>query len=286
MGGYDFMAAVDSHLSEYGTVVFNFQHLVCILHLSITMPHAGKYTKLFLESNGNLITECTLNLTDGEVTTIKESPIQVLNLKDVFLNPDNLVLDSYVVMRPKDLTSNTLTVKVMDDVGNVYAIDRGLGGRVFEAGAIYHATRYASLASESTGLPLVYINTPNNESITSKDIWLDPLTTITAINLDGSIDYEAADLAIKGRGNSTWQLPKKPYALKLGAKSEILGMKKHKRWCLLANWMDRTNIRNDIAFHIAKQTNLAWTPSGKFVELILNGEHKGNYYLCEQIQVD
>ena len=285
IGTYDYMAAMNSTVNEYGTVDFNFQHLVCIIHLCITMPQAGTYTKLFLESNGNLITEGTLNLTDGTVTATKTSPIQEVKLKNLTLDGDNQVLDAYVVMKAIDLTNNTLTVKIYDNAGNIYVIDRGLGGRVFEAGAIYHATREASLSSESTGLPVVFINTPNNVAITSKDVWKEG-TSITILNPDGSVDYEAEDLSIRGRGNSTWGYPKKPYALKLGSKSKVLGMKKHKRWVLLANWMDRTDMRNDIAFQIAKQTNLAWTPNGKFVEVILNGVHQGNYYLCEQIKVD
>ena len=63
-------------------------------------------------------------------------------------------------------------------------------------------------------------------------------------------------------------------------------MPKHKRWVLLANWMDRTILRNRIAFAVAMKTGLAWTPRGEFVELILNGKHVGNYYLCEHIKVD
>lgn len=142
-----------------------------------------------------------------------------------------------------------------------------------------------SIFGLNTGLPVVVLNTPNATPIVSKEEWIAG-ATVTIYNPDGSIDYDGK-LSVKGRGNSTWsQFPKKPYAMKLDNKSEILGMKKHKRWCLLANWMDRTLIRNDVAFEISRRTQLEWTPSGKFVELILNGEHKGNYYLCEQIKVD
>ena len=62
-------------------------------------------------------------------------------------------------------------------------------------------------------------------------------------------------------------------------------MPKHKRWVLLANWMDRTLMRNDVAFEMARRV-MAWAPRGEFVELYLNGVHQGNYYLCEQIKVD
>lgn len=136
-----------------------------------------------------------------------------------------------------------------------------------------------------TGLPNVILTTPDSADITSKTEWMKN-ACITILNADGTIDYEDSTLQIRGRGNSTWGYPKKPYALKLGSKAEILGMPKHKRWVLLANWMDRTLMRNDVAFQIARQTGLAWTPRGQFVEVVLNGKHIGNYYLCEQIKVD
>ena len=138
---------------------------------------------------------------------------------------------------------------------------------------------------QHTGLPVVIINTPDSKAITSKTDWMDD-TEITIYKNDGTIDYTDNKSQIRGRGNSTWDYPKKPYALKLNKKSEILGMPKHKRWVLLANWMDRTLMRNEFAFEIARNTDLAWTPRGQFVEVILNGKHIGNYYLCEQIKID
>lgn len=136
-----------------------------------------------------------------------------------------------------------------------------------------------------TGLPIVIINTPNSNSITSKENWMEG-ATMTIVKPDMTYDY-IGTLSIKGRGNSTWIFPKKPYALKLDKKDKILGMKKHKRWCLLANWADRTLMRNAVAFEIAKKCkSLEWTPSGHFVELIFNGYYAGNYFLCEQIKVD
>lgn len=136
----------------------------------------------------------------------------------------------------------------------------------------------------ATGLPVAIVNTPGGAPIQTKETWI-PQATITIYNEKGELDYEGS-LSIRGRGNSTWSYPKKPYALKLDKKSKILGMAKHKRWCLLANWMDRTLMRNAVAFEISRGTGLDYTPSGEFVELILNGQHCGNYFLTEQIKVD
>lgn len=141
-----------------------------------------------------------------------------------------------------------------------------------------------SLEELSNGLPIVLINTPNDQPILSKQEWMEG-ASMTIVSANGQIEYQGS-LSVKGRGNTSWGFPKKPYALKLDKKSEILGMKKHKRWCLLANWADRSLIRNAVAFELARQTELDWTPSGQHVELVLNGEHLGNYFLCEQIKVD
>ncbi len=136
-----------------------------------------------------------------------------------------------------------------------------------------------------SGLPVVIIETPNKATIPSKyEDWLEN-ATITILNPDGTEDY-AGTTSIRGRGNSTWSYPKKPYALKLDKKAEILGMPKHKRWVLLANWMDRTLLRNRVALQIALSTDMAWNSHGEFVDVILNGNHIGNYYLCEHIKVD
>ena len=103
------------------------------------------------------------------------------------------------------------------------------------------------------------------------------------------------------RGNVTQQMPKKSFAVKLDKKSGIFmndedptnDLPAHKRWVLLANWKDRTMMRNAVAFGMAnvfKQTfptdGIAWNPSGQFVEFVYNNVHVGTYYLCEQIKID
>ena len=109
------------------------------------------------------------------------------------------------------------------------------------------------------------------------------------MSLDGST-FDEVQSQIKGRGNYTWKWDKKPYALKFGDdyEVEVLGMPKHTRWVLLANWRDRTLLRNDAAFWLSEQSapEIPYTVRGQFVELEVNGEHRGNYYLCEQIKIN
>lgn len=135
-----------------------------------------------------------------------------------------------------------------------------------------------------TGLPVVIINTEDGKPVTSRDDWMN--ATIRIQGMGSFEDLPTMVTEIRGRGNTTWEWPKKPYALKLDSKASLLGMPKHKRWVLLANFMDRTMLRNRIAFKIAESTSLAWTPRNEIVELIFNGRHQGNYMLVEHIKED
>jgi hypothetical protein len=138
--------------------------------------------------------------------------------------------------------------------------------------------------SEASGLPALHIATDGRE-INSRDIWLED----AVYNLyDGSGALLASgNTDIKGRGNSTWGMPKKPYSLKLQTKTSLLGMNEHKRWALLANYSDKTLLRTEVANKLGSIfDNLAWTPSSAQVDLYLNDQYRGVYQLVEQIKID
>ena len=171
-----------------------------------------------------------------------------------------------------------------------------------------HGKNY-TLVGCNTGLPVVRITTDGftladlegyENALQSEDeldhrVWLGSgsNTNVSIEYADGSpglkIDKKPAysvKTQIKGRGNYTWIWDKKPYAFKFNDKAEVLGMPSHKRWILLANWRDRTLLRNDATFWLSKKSGLPYTVRGEFVELEINGEYRGNYYLCEQIKID
>jgi hypothetical protein len=138
--------------------------------------------------------------------------------------------------------------------------------------------------TNSTGLPVMKINT-NNQGITSTDIWVEA-ALYSIFDADG-VAVLNGETAIKGRGNSTWGMPKKPYSLKLSNKTSLLGMSEHKRWALLANYSDKTLLRTEVAFKMGEiLDNLAWTPRSVQVDLYLNDEYQGVYQLTEVIKID
>ena len=137
-----------------------------------------------------------------------------------------------------------------------------------------------------TGLPVVYINTENNQQITSKEEYLNAtIRIIEDIHTRGAGDIWEDSVKIKGRGNSTWGLPKKPYKLKFNSKQSLLGEPKDKEWVLLANYTDKTSIRNELAFYMGRMSNLEYTCRTHFVDLVLNNVYIGTYQLGEQLKI-
>lgn len=174
------------------------------------------------------------------------------------------------VTQTSGVTSNDFRKPV---VYRLYADD----GRYKEFKAILTNSGY-------TGNPVVGIVTEGGKDVTSRDKWLKGRLVVD--KQEGDCEELSLKIEIKGRGHNSWSRAKKPYALKLSEKSSVLGMKKQKRWALLANAGDRTLLRNKTAYEIGRRTQLAWTPDSRFVEVVLNGNYLGSYQLCEQIRVD
>lgn len=135
-----------------------------------------------------------------------------------------------------------------------------------------------------TGLPVVYVDTEDSKEVVSKEDYLKAVFKIDGMGSHDDLDE--VPCSIRGRGNTTWTWAKKPYLIKFDKKQSIFGLPKHKRWVLLANFMDRTLMRNLIAYKIGSMTSLDWTPHCQSVELVMNGKHVGNYLLIEQVRAD
>lgn len=149
----------------------------------------------------------------------------------------------------------------------------------------------APMPSYSGTLPVLYINTEGHKSIVSKEEYVHADWWLDAMGIEGieSIGSAAAPLGmqIKGHGNSSWFKPdKKPYRLKFDEKHKVLGIPASRHWVLLANsgmWMGLMN--DALPFEIGQRMGMAWNPHLEPVEVVLNGQYIGLYYLTEKIRV-
>lgn len=146
--------------------------------------------------------------------------------------------------------------------------------------------------SHSGTLPVLYVNTENNQEITTKEYYL---TASYYLDSNGDPDIESIGgpdnlqtVEIKARGNYTWVgFEKKPYKLKFPKKIEFMGMDKNKHFALLAHADDQLGFMRNIAgFELSRRLGLSWTPADKPVEFYLNGDYKGLYFVTQTIRVD
>lgn len=133
-----------------------------------------------------------------------------------------------------------------------------------------------------SAIPHIYIDTEGNEPIVEKDRYL---TATLRIDGKGLYDDFEGTTQIKGRGNSTWGMPKKPYRLKLGEKTSLLGLGKAKNWVLLANYIDPSLMLNAVAMKTGQLLGLPFTNHIIPVDVTLNGEYRGNYMFTEKIEI-
>ena len=114
----------------------------------------------------------------------------------------------------------------------------------------------------------------------SKDTKYEAVATI--------LDEEIEDTLIefKGRGNSTWGLEKSPYQIKFDDKVDLFGLGKAKKWVLLANYLDPSNLRTEAAFFVERMLGEQFALDGRFVELIVDGDNVGLYYLTPKMEID
>jgi hypothetical protein len=136
-----------------------------------------------------------------------------------------------------------------------------------------------------TNLPTVVINTKGAQEVTSKEEELSSVVYI--VSGEGKKLLATEKTGVRGRGNASWNFPKKPYRLKFDEKQQLLDAPaKAKKWTLINNYGDKTLMRNILAFELSRRFGLAYTPYCHPVDVVLNGEYRGCYQLCDQIEVN
>lgn len=146
-------------------------------------------------------------------------------------------------------------------------------------------------------LPLIHIHC-KPDSIKSKEDYI--LVGVDLYNPDYMNCIWTSQLKeeckIRGRGNSSWELPKKPYRIKFPEKISPFGLShtKAKDWVLLAHDMDKSLLRNHLAFSVARAlfneddykelSYKVFTPSSTFVNVYFNDDYYGVYQFTDQVE--
>ncbi len=228
----------------------------------------------------------TFTVTDSE-SHVQNSYLASDNVNYVFLtNQNNL--------NAITLTSNT-------DIASIdrtdLTFDSSVDARTISGDFSSNATVTATMADGTTevislkqsDLPCMYITlngTTLSEINSNKDV-KHAGNSVTITDTDNaSNNLDKSNVEMKGRGNTSWySYDKKGYQIKFDKKTSVLGMGKAKKWVLLANSSDCSMMKNKIAFDVANQMNLAYTPDAEYVDLWVSGEYIGTYLVTEKVEI-
>ena len=174
---------------------------------------------------------------------------------------------------PHDARCNVAEVEFYGHEGEVTSLDPVKG----EAQKVDAALLY-----RPTNLPVVSIHTENYQEPYDKE---HEIACFISIISDGKVLCDTATIRL--RGNASMNFEKKPYRIKWDEKHRVLDSPaKAKKWTLINNYGDKTLMRNMLAFDLSRRFEMAYTPFCTPVDVILNGEYKGCYQLCDQIEVN
>ena len=130
----------------------------------------------------------------------------------------------------------------------------------------------------------INITTDDGSFPTNKVDYVPGFLTITQQDTQ-KVEFEGAKMGVRLRGNSTLEGDKKPFRIKFDKKQSLFGLPKAKSWVLLANYFDKSNVRNYLAYLLAnKLDNLYFQPSSIFVDVYFNNQYQGLYMLTEQME--
>lgn len=154
------------------------------------------------------------------------------------------------------------------------------------ADGVTDSTECDLVCMKSSDIPAVFINTAaleKGEIDSSKEVYDE--AEFFGINPDGSLDHSGLLDIIRARGNSSFQAEKKSYRLKFSQNCEPFGMSADKSFILQANAYDNTRIRNTLAYTMAAELGLPYTPRFMPVDLYLNNQYAGSYLFLESVKV-
>lgn len=153
------------------------------------------------------------------------------------------------------------------------------------------------LSHEAKKHEITYLESENIASVflTTKSRCLDSVLAdkdyketgkITVFDKDGNLDVNLGLEYVKGRGNYSWNnWDKKPFKIKLEKEASVLGLGNGQDYALISNASDATLIRNAIARDLENAVGIPFAGEGRFVDLYINGDYMGNYYLCPSIEI-
>lgn len=144
--------------------------------------------------------------------------------------------------------------------------------------------KYQLTLLTGSDIPTVYISLQHDLSYIAADKEQKDSGQIAILNADGGAAYIGKLKEIGGRGNTSWELSKKPYNITLGDDISLFDMSSSNNYSLVSS-SDLSFLRNYISNEMASSMD-SLTLERSFINLYINNSFQGIYELCEKVSTE
>ena len=231
------------------------------LTVSVTFSGETQSIRVWKSSDGVLYFFIPAGSDDQEMTFSNLGAESTLQLDSVIYTPDHAVIKELEYAKPYMMSFCPSSEPAQTETAQMVFLKSGNVSSLF-------------IDTDSGSMEAIHSDKEVKET-----------ASMTLIRPDGNIEYAGKLQYIRSRGNSSFFMEKKSYQIKLLKSSGLLDMPSAEKWILLADFIDDSLIKNEVIFQFAERCTTVPSIQGKFVDLYLNGDYVGNYYLCEKIEV-
>ena len=254
------------HIYRITLLFFSIGMIVCLIWREYTKGEIAKETKLYFQ------------IGEETIQTWEKEGVHYLFLP-AFAEEEEVILASY---SPEFyLLDQGKTVSENESIHNI------LKGKNINCQFVKSRKKFKLCVLQSENIPAVFIDTQSGgleELKVNKEYVVSG--TINVVNEKGEWENKRALKSIGGRGNTSFAgYEKKPFSVTLNESVSVLGLPAGQKYALISNASDPSLIRNDIARRMEMALGMSYSHMGKFVDLYINGEYEGNYYLCDDIEI-
>lgn len=258
---------------------------------SVYSVSAAEQPVISFETNKALYVHAVLNSTDGEAWQAWQSEHDE-DFNEV--NPDvkYFFLPTSADEKRVDIYNGFESAVTVNGV----EIQSGEAATVnYEVGTTYSVNvfgkKYALKFMKSNAEAAIYVNNTDadgNGTELMKYLNVDKERSASAtgavVSANGNIDNTTIK-KIKGRGNTTWDKPKKAYNITYDGAVSVGGMSATKKFSILANYQDDSLSRNRFLYDLSDAVGMPYASDSRYVDFYANGYYWGSYQMTQKVDV-
>ena len=254
-------------------------------NLNAHLPRVGAFHNVFDLYQWEFAKEVRISSEKTEILESLSAKLHIYNeeieLKGYYSQNE----DHWCVAVPAGYGLEAMSLSAATNDGNSESFQKAAG----EQAILYTKGEYQYhidfLSSDMADTLYIQLSKDKNLDYIHKNKLEEIPGVITVFEKSGNVEKIALK-GIYGHGNDSWMANKKSYNLKLDSRVDLLGMGENEDFALLAGYRDASLMNYVTSTSLTRELGFEYAPEFRLVNLFVEGEYAGVYFLAEKIELD